>query len=492
MDKEDLIKELEEKEELIADLNNKLEEQKFIQSRNKEYIFTLEYELNKKNKQIKNLKKKNEKYKFKPVDNESKSKKSKIFDVFLNKSNSHVFYKNNYELLRNVHKYDEKLLKEKNSEIKIYRNENNFLKKDIKNKQKDINYLKELVDKKYYEINELEENLKRVNINLNRTGKELGEFKKPEIIKKLNNNEYSDLTISIKTPNPKDNHQWGDYFFALALKKSFQKKGFHVIIQEKEDWYSSNIKADINLVLRGKVEYHPNFDEINVMWNISHPDLVTKQEYEQYDICFISSEKYAEKLNNEVKTIVKPLLQCTDPDVFYTSKDEFLSENLLFVGRTRGEYRKIIKDVMETDFDVSVYGGGGWHRYIDEKYIKEEFIPNDELNKYYSSCNILLNDHWEEMRIWDFPSNRLFDALACGTFIISDEIESAHTVFEDTVITYNDADDLNDKIEYYLTHDEEREKISKKGQEIVLKNHTFDNRVETIIDCLRGINLNLL
>ena len=363
----------------------------------------------------------------------------------------------------------------------------NDLKKEIENKQEDIDNLKEIVDKKSHEITKLDKNLKKVYSNLDYIGKELGEFKKPEIFKKLNNEEYSDLTISIKTPNPKDNHQWGDYFFALALKKSFQKKGFNVIIQEQEDWYSSNIKADINLTLRGKLSYHPNLDEINVMWNISHPDLITKQEYELYDICFISSEKYAEKLNNEVKTIVKPLLQCTDPDVFYTSKDESFSENLLFVGRTRGEYRKIIKDVMKTDFDVSVYGGGGWSNYIDEKYIKEEFIPNDELKKYYSSCNILLNDHWEDMRIWDFPSNRLFDALACGAFVISDEIESAHTVFEDTVITYDDAKDLNEKIEYYLAHDEEREKLSQKGKEIVLKNHTFDNRVETIIDCLKDI-----
>ena len=46
---------------------------------------------------------------------------------------------------------------------------------------------------------------------------------------------------------------------------------------------------------------------------------------------------------------------------------------------------------------------------------------------------------------------------------------------------------LNEKIKYYLSHDEERRMIAEKGKEIVLKNHTFDNRVDTIIDSLKNL-----
>ena len=126
-------------------------------------------------------------------------------------------------------------------------------------------------------------------------------------------------------------------------------------------------------------------------------------------------------------------------------------------------------------------------QYVNEKYIKGQFIPNEKVHEYYSSCKILLNDHWEDMRDLDFPSNRLFDALACGTFVISDKIPSAETLFEGNVITYENAEDLNEKIKYYLSHDEERRMIAEKGKEIVLKNHTFDNRVDTIIDSLKNL-----
>ena len=368
-----------------------------------------------------------------------------FLEKLLNKSNSYVYYKEQFEDL-------------KESQIKLEK-ENSNLKSELKKRDKQIEKLQN----------------------------QLGSYSKKSIFKKLNNEEYSDLTVCIKTPNPKIERYWGDYFFAIALKKSFQRYGFNVFIHERDDWYDNDVKADINIVLRGLIEYKPTFDEINVMWNISHPDMVTPEEYELYDICFISSEKYAIDLNYKVNTPVKPLLQCTDPDVFYPSRQDDLAEDVLFVGITRGVYRQIVKDVMQTDFDVSIYGKC-WDEYVDEKYIKGDFIPNSELYKYYSSCKILLNDHWEDMRDWDFPSNRLFDALACGTFVISDKIPSAETLFEGNIVTYDDADDLNKKIEYYLTHEEERKEKAQKGREIVLKNHTFDNRVDTIINSLKDMS----
>ncbi len=387
-------------------------------------------------------------------------------------------------------KLTEKLLSKSNS-FNHYKNKSVKLEKDneglmIKNKKiiKENKNLKSDIALYKSKINEIEIKNEKKIMELQ---KRLGKYSKPEILNNLLNEQYSDLTISIKSPNPKGHHHWGDYFFSKALKKSFEKKGFNVVIQEREDWYDDNVKADINLVLRGVVEYKPNYDEINLMWNISHPDMVEIEEYENYDICFISSEKYANLLNDKANTIIKPLLQCTDPDVFFNEEDDSVAEDILFVGVTRGVYRDIVKDALKTNHDVSIYGMG-WEEFIDEKLIKGQFIENSELHKYYSSCKILLNDHWEDMRDMDFPSNRLFDALACGAFVISDKIPSAETLFEGNIVTYEDADDLENKIEYYLSNEHERKEKAQNGKKIVLKNHTFDNRVDTILDCLKNLN----
>ena len=373
----------------------------------------------------------------------------------LSRSNSYLFYKDNYNNLKKSQKKLKEEKKQLSSKYNNIKNENSILKSELTKRDEEIDKLQ----KKFAKINTID---------------------------KLRDGRYSELNVAIKTPNPKRENFWGDYFFALSLKRSFEKLGFNVVIHNREDWYDDTAKIDINIVLRGRFEYKPNSNEINIMWNISHPNLVENKEYEKYDICFVSSEKYAKELNNRISTTVKPLLQCTDPDVFYTQKDESIAEDILFVGITRGEYRKVIKDVIQTDWDVSIYGMG-WEEYVDEKYVKGQFIPNSELHKYYSSCNILLNDHWDDMRNMDFPSNRLFDALACGTFVISDKIPSAETLFEGTVVTYDGVYDLNEKLEYYLNHEEERRLLAEKGKKIVLKNHTFDNRVDTIINCLKNL-----
>ena len=320
--------------------------------------------------------------------------------------------------------------------------------------------------------------------------KKLGDYTKPKIIEKLINKDYSNLTVAIKSPHPKGTTHWGDLFFSRALKKSFEKLGFNVIVQEREHWYDEE-DEDISLVLRGLVDYNPDYSNINIMWNISHPEMISNEEYEKYDYVFISSKKYFNKIKKEINTNMAPLLQCTDPEVFYPEVDGNIKDEILFVGVTRGVYREIIKDILKTDYPVSIYGMG-WEKYVDGEYIKGQFIPNEELHKYYSSCKILLNDHWEDMRENDFPSNRLFDALACGTFVISDKIPSADTLFEGSIVTYEGVDDLNEKINYYLNHEEERTKIAEKGRKIVLEKHTFDNRVQEILSDLKKLKFDAL
>ena len=176
-----------------------------------------------------------------------------------------------------------------------------------------------------------------------------------------------ELTVAIKSPNPVADRKWGDYFFSHALKKSLEKKGFNVIIQEREHWYD-DVDVDINIVLRGLRNYFINFDEINVMWNISHPDMVSDEEYEKYDIVFIASEKHANILKERLNTQVETLFQCTDPEVFFTHKEDNLCEDILFVGVTRKVYRQIVKDILEKGHNVSIYGVG-WEEFIDEDLI---------------------------------------------------------------------------------------------------------------------------
>ena len=304
---------------------------------------------------------------------------------------------------------------------------------------------------------------------------------------KLNNNQIfseAPLKISIKiaAPNMKGAPNWGDYDFALALKKEFEKNNYETVIHTVSQW-DENDDVDIVLVLRGLNRYKPKTGQFNIMWNISHPDLVSVEEYNEFDYVFVASDIWADELKTKVKVPVESLIQCTDSELFYPEPSEEYKHDILFVGNSRHVFRRIVKDLLPTDKDFGLYGGL-WDQFIDKKYIKGRHIKNTELHKAYSSCKILLNDHWEDMAEKGFISNRLFDGFAAGAFVISDEVKGAEDIFGDALVTYSGADELHELIDYYLDNDLERVKKVEKGRKIVLANHTFEKRAERILEVI--------
>ena len=143
-------------------------------------------------------------------------------------------------------------------------------------------------------------------------------------------------------------------------------------------------------------------------------------------------------------------------------------------------FRRILRDLIPTPYELSVYGTN-WHGLIDEKYIKGEYLPNETLGRDYRDAAILLNDHWEDMRQKGFISNRIFDALSAGAFMISDEIEGLEDVLAGCVVTYKDREDLAEKVRFYMEHPAEREKIAARGMALVREKHTFRARADELL-----------
>ena len=78
---------------------------------------------------------------------------------------------------------------------------------------------------------------------------------------------------------------------------------------------------------------------------------------------------------------------------------------------------------------------------------------------------------------------RVFDVLACGGFLITNYQQEIAETFEDgkELVIYNDIPDLIAKVNYYLTHEEERKAIARNGYEKVKRDCTFEKRMKEII-----------
>ena len=289
-------------------------------------------------------------------------------------------------------------------------------------------------------------------------------------------------SIAIKVPCPSwdEANSWGDYHLAVSLKKELEKYNYRVILQMLPEWDNQIGKeCDIALVLRGLSRYTTQPHQINIMWNISHPDKVTLKEYGEYNKVYIASEYWANKISEQVSVPVETMLQCTDPELFYIpSKEEKkkYKQALLFVGNSRKIYRKIIQDLLPAKHDLAIYGSD-WDTLVPNNYIKGKYISNRKLYRHYGAADILLNDHWSDMREKGFISNRIFDGLACGAFVLSDRVESMGELGE-FVQRYNTPEELRQSIDYYLSQPTIRKQKSQHGMKLVLDKHTFKDRAK--------------
>lgn len=81
---------------------------------------------------------------------------------------------------------------------------------------------------------------------------------------------------------------------------------------------------------------------------------------------------------------------------------------------------------------------------------------------------------------------RAFDIMGNGGFLLSNYQEDFLENFTPGVdfVYYESEEDLLQKIDYYLAHEEERRAIAKNGHDKVAKAHTYRDRVREMLSCL--------
>ena len=84
---------------------------------------------------------------------------------------------------------------------------------------------------------------------------------------------------------------------------------------------------------------------------------------------------------------------------------------------------------------------------------------------------------------------RVFDIMAAGGFLISNYQKELEELFipGEEIILYHNIEELVNYVDYYLKHDEEREKIAQRGQKKVLKEHDFHDKMKVVFTVVDSI-----
>ena len=151
------------------------------------------------------------------------------------------------------------------------------------------------------------------------------------------------------------------------------------------------------------------------------------------------------------------------------------AHDVAVVAKSRDVFRSSVADAIAGGLRPAIYGSG-WEPFVDPALVVREYVPNDELPVVYSSVGVLLNDHWQTMHEWGFVSNRLFDALACETPVISDDLPEIDELFDGTVLTYRDAGELRELVDSTRSRIRAGARALRAHASSSPARHTFDHR----------------
>jgi O-antigen biosynthesis protein len=275
---------------------------------------------------------------------------------------------------------------------------------------------------------------------------------------------------------------WGDVPYGRDVQRQFEQRGIPTaLLVHAEADTAAAYRADVALHIFGVRAPRPLQSQVNMLWVISHPDRITVSLCEAYDVVFVASDLLVEQLADRVRVPILLLHQATEPTRFFPDPTGPRHE-LLFIGNSRRVPRPIIEALRGTAMDLAVYGGDWTPELLDPKHLRGEWVPNDEVRKYYSSADIVLNDHWGDMRELGIISNRVYDALACGAFVVSDRVPGIDAEFDGAVATYDSRDELHAILEQALADPAARAEAGARGRAAVLARHTFEHRVVRILE----------
>ena len=146
-------------------------------------------------------------------------------------------------------------------------------------------------------------------------------------------------------------------------------------------------------------------------------------------------------------------------------------------------------DVFKTisDFDFAIWGKD-WPRIIKREGLLKNFkgvIKGEDVARVYNASKIALNVHHPDTI--SGANARTFEIPACGILEIVDYKSSIEELFVvgKEIICYKDKRELRDLIRYYLSHNEERIEIAKRGYERVHKEHRYLDRMQKVLSVLK-------
>ena len=108
-------------------------------------------------------------------------------------------------------------------------------------------------------------------------------------------------------------------------------------------------------------------------------------------------------------------------------------------------------------------------------------IANADLPTAYASAGVVLNDHWADMAAQGFVSNRVFDVLAVGGRLVTDDVVGLSEAIGVDLPVWRTAADLARLATPPYARLPDADARARLAEQVVAE-HSFDARAATLLD----------
>ena len=140
-------------------------------------------------------------------------------------------------------------------------------------------------------------------------------------------------------------------------------------------------------------------------------------------------------------------------------------------------------------YDIKMWGNlppiWAYDKYINS-ILQKKFVHHDEKAKAFNGAKIVLNNL--HPAVINGTNKRTFETTGCGGFLLTKYHPALGDLFEigKEIEAYKNFDDMIEKIDYYLKHDNERKKIADAGYKRAHKDHTLEIRLNSMLKIIFG------
>ena len=108
----------------------------------------------------------------------------------------------------------------------------------------------------------------------------------------------------------------------------------------------------------------------------------------------------------------------------------------------------------------------------------------DSLAKAYRSAKIVINHSADYVKSLNM---RIFEGMGCGALVITDFVPGMEMLFEDRkhLVLFHSQEELLERVDYYLNHPDEAQRIAAAGHRLLLGRHTYEHRAREIVELVR-------